>query len=99
MDGFDAQGLDEAIHGKVRLAIMAYLSGAGAASFNTVKAATKTTDGNLSIHVRKLEDAGYLCVEKSFEGKKPLTTLTLTQSGRLAWIAYLDEIRKLIAQE
>jgi DNA-binding transcriptional ArsR family regulator len=97
VDGFDADRLDDAIHGKVRLAIMAYLSGAEEASFAVIKAAVRTTDGNLSIHMRKLEEAGYLAVEKRFEGRKPLTTLRLTQEGRAAWIAYLDQIRRLIA--
>lgn len=98
MDGFDAAGLDDAIHGKVRLSIMAYLSGAGSAPFPALREATRTTDGNLSIHLKKLEDPGYITIHKAFAGKKPVTTITLTQEGREAWIAYLDQIRRLIAQ-
>ena len=97
MDGFDAASLDEAIHGKVRLAIMAYLSGAGSAAFAALKAATGTTDGNLSVHLRKLEDAGHVEIDKAFEGRKPVTTVHLTAGGREAWIAYLDQLRQLLA--
>jgi DNA-binding MarR family transcriptional regulator len=96
MDGFDAAGLDDAIHGKVRLSIMAYLTGAGSAPFPVLREATRTTDGNLSIHLKKLEEPGYITIEKAFIGKKPVTTITLTPEGREAWIAYLDQIRRLI---
>jgi DNA-binding MarR family transcriptional regulator len=97
MDGFDAASLDDAIHGKVRLAIMAYLSGAGSAAFPAIKAAINTTDGNLSVHLRKLEEAGHVRVEKAFEGKKPVTTILMTDTGRAAWISYLDHLRILLS--
>jgi DNA-binding MarR family transcriptional regulator len=96
MDGFDAANLDEAIHGKVRLAIMAYLSGAGSASFQALKKATSTSDGNLSVHMRKLEEAGHVEIDKAFEGRKPVTTIHLTPAGREAWISYLDQLRLLL---
>lgn len=99
MSGFDAARLDDAIHGKVRLAIMAYLSGAQSASFTTLKAAIGASDGNLSIHLRKLEEAGHVVIEKGYEGRKPLTTVVLTGTGRAAWIGYLDELRRLVAQQ
>jgi DNA-binding HxlR family transcriptional regulator len=99
MDGFDAASLDEAIHGKIRLAIMAYLSGAGSASFPALKAAVGASDGNLSVHLRKLEEAGHVVIEKAFEGKKPVTTVLLTESGRTAWIVYLDHLRQLLATQ
>ncbi|MCF8505749.1 MAG: transcriptional regulator [Caulobacter sp.] len=95
-DGFDIEGIDEVIHGRVRLGVMAYLSGAGSADFNTLKARLQATDGNLSAHLRKLEDAGFVKVEKSFVNRKPLTTLTLTDAGRKAFGAYLDAISKLV---
>jgi DNA-binding HxlR family transcriptional regulator len=96
MDGFDAASLDDTIHGKVRLAIMAYLSGAGSAAFPAIKTAISTTDGNLSVHLRKLEEAGHVRVEKAFQGKKPMTTIHLTETGRAAWISYLDHLRILL---
>jgi DNA-binding MarR family transcriptional regulator len=96
MEGFDIDGIDEVIHGRVRLGVMAYLSGAGSADFNTLKARLQATDGNLSAHLRKLEDAGFVTVEKAFVNRKPLTTLTLTDAGRTAFAAYLDAIGKLV---
>lgn len=92
---FNAANLDEVIHGKLRLGMMAYLSAVSAASFTELKERTEATDGNLSVHMRKLEEAGYIVIEKSFVGRRPRTTLKLTNSGRKAWIAYLDELRRL----
>lgn len=96
MEGFDIDRIDEVIHGRIRLGIMAYLSGSGSADFNTLKGKLQATDGNLSAHLRKLEDAGFVTVDKSFVNRKPLTTLTLTDSGRKAFAAYLDAIGKLV---
>lgn len=93
--GFNAAALDEIIHGKLRLGIMAYLSAVEQASFTELKQKTDASDGNLSVHMRKLEEAGYVSVEKRFAGRRPLTTLKLTAAGRKAWIAYLDELRRL----
>jgi DNA-binding MarR family transcriptional regulator len=75
---------------------MAYLSGAGAADFNELKAKVGGTDGNLSVHIRKLEDAGYVKVEKAFAGRKPQTTCQLTAKGRRAWIAYIERMEALM---
>ena len=94
--GFDIEGIDEVIHGRIRLGIMAFLAGAGAADFNTLKGKLQATDGNLSAHLRKLEDAGYVAVEKTFVDRKPLTTMALTDDGRKAFTAYLDAIGKLV---
>ena len=96
MDGFDIDDLDEVIHGRVRLGIMAFLSSAEAADFSTLKARLQLTDGNLSVHLRKLEEAGYVAIDKSFVGKKPLTTVSLTEPGRAAFIRYLDAMAKLV---
>lgn len=93
--GFDAGRLDDVIHGKLRLGVMAYLSSVSAASFTELIEKTGATDGNLSVHMRKLEEAGYIAIEKSFVGRRPRTTLKLTNTGRKAWIAYLDELRRL----
>ena len=98
MDGFDIDQIDEVIHGRVRLGVMAYLSSAGTAEFNELKQRLQTTDGNLSVHLRKLEDAGYLEVEKSFVGRKPLTRLKLTGTGREAFLHYLDAMAKLVVE-
>jgi DNA-binding HxlR family transcriptional regulator len=96
MSGFDITALDDVIHGRLRLGIMAYLSGAGVADFNELKAKLQASDGNLSVHLRKLEEAGYVAIAKSFQQRKPLTRVTLTDAGRTAFVAYLDAIEKLL---
>ena len=95
-DDFDIERIDEVIHGRLRLGIMAYLSSAGTADFNSLKARLQATDGNLSVHLRKLEDAGYVAIDKRFVGKKPLTEVSLTQPGRAAFIRYLDAMASLV---
>ena len=96
MAAFDIHAIDEVIHGRVRLGIMAYLVGAGSADFATLKAKLDTTDGNLSVHLRKLEEAGYLSVTKSFRARKPLTEVSLTEPGRKAFADYLQALRGLM---
>jgi len=97
-DGFDIHEIDEVIHGRVRLGIMAYLSSGGVAEFGELKTRLQTTDGNLSVHLRKLEEAGFVKVEKAFQGRKPLTRASLTAKGREAFVAYLDQISRLVSQ-
>jgi DNA-binding MarR family transcriptional regulator len=98
-EGFEIGALDDVIHGRLRLGVMAFLSTAERADFNTLKAKLAATDGNLSVHLRKLEEAGYVQIEKSFVGKKPLTEVVLTEAGRGAFIGYLDAMRALVDQE
>ena len=95
-DGFDITRIDEVIHGRIRLGIMAALSGVETADFNTLKARLQTTDGNLSVHLRKLEEAGFVEVIKSFQGRKPLTQARMTEPGRKAFVAYLDALGGLM---
>ena len=94
--GFDIDRIDEVIHGRLRLGIMAYLSTAETADFGALKARLQATDGNLSVHLRKLEEAGYVAIDKSFVARKPLTTITLTDPGRAAFIQYLDAMARLV---
>ena len=93
---FDSTMLDAVIHGRVRLGMMAYLATVDAASFSELKQKLGASDGNLSTHLRKLEDAGYVQVKKRFSGRKPLTTVQLSAAGRRAWIAYLDHMKALL---
>jgi DNA-binding HxlR family transcriptional regulator len=95
-DDFDIAGIDEVIHGRLRLGIMAFLSGAQTADFGALKARLQATDGNLSVHLRKLEEAGYVALDKSSVGKKPLTTISLTETGRAAFIGYLEAMARLV---
>lgn len=96
MATFDFPDIDEVIHGRVRLAIMTYLISNNVADFNELKEALQATQGNLGAHLRKLEEAGYVKIEKGFVGRKPRTRALLTQAGREAFTAYLDEISRLV---
>ena len=75
---------------------MAYVSGAGEADFTSIKKAVDTSDGNLSVHLRKLEEAGYLSVTKGFNGRKPQTIYAFSDVGRKAWLQYLQQMRTLM---
>ena len=90
--------LDRLIHERVRLAIVSALAVRESLTFNELKAALKTTDGNLSVHARKLEDGGYIACTKSFEGRLPKTEYKLTVSGRRALESYLSHMESLIHQ-
>ncbi len=96
MGAFDIGQIDEVIHGRLRLGVMAYLADADVADFNELKAALGATQGNLSVHLRKLEEADYVAIEKSFLNRKPLTRIRLTDKGRKAFAGYLDAIAKLV---
>lgn len=97
MSRFDHTEIDDVIHGRLRLGIMAYLSTVSPVPFVELKAKVNATDGNLSTHLSKLEEAGYVRIEKTFAGKKPLTLIHLTKDGRGAWIAYLNRLQALIS--
>ena len=98
MTEFDIGKIDDVIHGRLRLGIMAYLAQMEVASFNELKAALQVTQGNLSIHLRKLEDAGYIEIDKSFLNRKPLTRARLTPAGRAAFADYLQAMAKLVGE-
>lgn len=93
---FDHSDIDDVIHGRLRLGIMAYLSSVSPSIFGELKEKVGATDGNLSTHLKKLEDAGYVELEKRFVGRRPQTRVHLTKNGRKAWIAYLDRMRALL---
>jgi DNA-binding MarR family transcriptional regulator len=95
---FDISGLDDVIHGRVRLGIVAYLASATVADFTELKDVLEVTQGNLSIHLRKLEEAGYVAIDKSFVGRKPLTRVRLTEAGRAAFSNYLKAMGQLVEQ-
>lgn len=88
--------LDRLIHERVRLAIVSALAVNATLSFTELKELLGATDGNLSVHARKLEDAGYLRCTKSFEGRVPHTEFALTDRGRKALERYLDHMEGLI---
>ena len=91
-----AAALDRLIHERVRLAIVSALAVRDSLTFNELKALLKTSDGNLSVHARKLEDADYVTCVKSFAGRVPKTEYRLTALGRRALERYLDHMEALI---
>lgn len=88
--------LDETIHQRTRLAIMALLAGVESLEFNEVKAQLQLTDGNLATHLGSLERAGYVSVTKAFKGKKPQTTLAMTPKGRSALERYVSLLQSIL---
>jgi DNA-binding HxlR family transcriptional regulator len=94
--GRRAAELDRLIHERVRLGIVSALAVNAALSFNELKGLLKATDGNLSVHARKLEEAQYISCTKSFEGRIPRTEYRLTAAGRRALERYLDHMEALI---
>ena len=94
--GFGARALDRIIHERLRLGIVSALSVNERLTFRELKGILGTTDGNLSVHSRKLEDAGYVQCEKRFEGRLPRSEYRLTEKGRAALENYLTHMEALI---
>ena len=88
--------LDRLIHERMRLGIVSALAANPSLTFNELKKLLKTTDGNLSVHARKLEEANYIACTKSFEGRMPKTEYSLTDAGRRALEKYLNHMEALI---
>lgn len=93
-----APNLDRMIHERMRLGIVSALAANESLTFNDLKSLMNTTDGNLSVHARKLEDGGYISCIKSFEGRLPKTEYKLTASGRRALENYLSHMETIIRQ-
>ena len=96
MSGFDYKQLDDIIHSRIRLAIMSLLISLGNAEFSLLKTQLNATDGNLSVHLKKLEDAGYISVNKEFINRKPVSTYALTAKGKKAFQTYIEKLENLI---
>jgi len=86
------------IHEKGRLAIMSMLAASPALSFTEMRDALAMTDGNLTTHIRTLQEAGYISVTKSFQNNRPLTTCSLTATGKKAFTSYINLLEKIIQQ-
>lgn len=89
---YNHQLLDKVIHARIRFAALAYLMSVSEASFVDIRDSIRATDGNLSIHLRKLEAAGYVECAKSFESRKPLTSYRVTGKGREAFFSHLRNV-------
>lgn len=95
MTEFDHTQLDDLIHSRLRLAVMAVLASVERADFAFLRDQVNATDGNLGAHLRKLEDAGYLSAHKRFVDRKPVTDYRLTAQGRAAFDAYVAHLASL----
>lgn len=92
----DFNGLDTAVHGPVRLGVLTALQTDGPLDFTTLKKRLDVADGALGLHLRKLEDRGYVATRRSFTGRRPKTTYRITAAGRRALLAYLGAMQELI---
>jgi DNA-binding MarR family transcriptional regulator len=90
--------LDRVIHEKGRLAIMSMLAATPELSFTEMRDSLKMTDGNITTHIRTLQEAGYISVTKSFQNNRPLTTCSLTAAGKKAFTSYINLLEKIIQQ-
>jgi len=99
MGAADIGRIDEIIHGRLRLGIMVYLADAEVAEFTELKNALEATQGNLSVHLRKLQDAGYVEIDKSFVNLKPLTRIRITAQGRRAFADYLAALESVVGRK
>jgi len=90
--------LDRVIHEKGRLAIMSMLAASPELSFTELRDALAMTDGNLTTHIRALQQEGYVAVAKSFQNRRPLTTCSLTAAGRKAFTEYINLLERIVQQ-
>ena len=93
-----AESLDRLIHERIRLGIVSALAAEDGMSFADLKQVLQTTDGNLSVHARKLEDAGYIRVTKGFEDRRPRTQYRLPAKGRRAFEEYVNQMETIISE-
>jgi DNA-binding PadR family transcriptional regulator len=97
MDREQIPKLDPIIHAPARLAILSILITVENAVFTFLKESIGTSDGNLSTHLTKLEDSGYITIKKTFKGKKPQTICAITEKGRKAFYNYLEQLERIIS--
>jgi DNA-binding HxlR family transcriptional regulator len=90
--------LDRVIHEKGRMAIMSLLAANTELSFTEMKQSLGMTDGNLSVHLRTLQESGYISISKTFQERRPLTTCSLTAAGRKAFATYIDLLEEIVKQ-
>jgi DNA-binding PadR family transcriptional regulator len=94
----DLPDLNPVVHGRLRLALLSLLSGVEKAEFTWLRAKTESTDGNLGAQLLKLEEAGYVAVEKKFVSRKPQTLYRLTEAGRRALTEYVQALKQLLGR-
>ncbi len=94
MKDYNYKEIDILLHSRIRLAIISFLSGCDRSDFTTIKKAVGASDGNLTTHLRKLEDAGYVLMKKEFLGRKPITYYKLSKQGLEAFKAYIKNLQE-----
>ena len=99
MDHEKILNLDPIIHAPTRLAILSILITVENANFSFLKESTRTTDGNLSTHLTKLETNGLITIEKTFKGKKPQTICAITEKGRQGFYTYLEQLEQIVRMQ
>jgi DNA-binding transcriptional ArsR family regulator len=92
------EDLDPVLHERGRLAIVSILAAAPKLTFTELRDALQMTDGNLSVHLQKLEEKGYVAIDKQFVGRRPQTSARLTKAGRTAFTRYLDHLEAIVRQ-
>ena len=96
MQPIDFNGLDTTVHGPVRLGVLTVLQTDGPQDFTSLQKRLAVADGTIGIHLRKLEDIGYVACKKSFVGRRPKSTYRITTQGHRALLSYLDAMRRVI---
>lgn len=96
MSEFDHRTLDRMIHSRIRLAVMAVLAAVDDAEFTYLRDEVNTTDGNLGTHIGKLEEAGYVTIDKRFVDRKPVSRYSLTEKGREAFREYVERMERML---
>ena len=99
MEASSVSRLNAVIHERARLGIMSVLAARASLSFGELKALLDLTDGNLSVHLRILEQAGYVSIEKRFVGRKPQTSVKLSKKGRLAFEHYVEVLEEIVRKK
>lgn len=99
MANFDYNEIDDVIHSRIRTAAMAVLVSVEEADFSFLKEKVNATDGNLSVHLKKLEDAGYISVKKLFVNRKPVSKYRITPKGLIAFEVYINKLESLISKD
>lgn len=97
MADYDHTLLDDVIHSRLRLAVMAVLASVERMEFTALRDKVRATDGNLSVHLRKLEEAGYVRIEKRFADRKPRSDCSITDAGRAAFRGYVEKLAAMVA--
>ncbi len=96
MSDFNYKNIDSILHSRIRLAVVSFLSGCQESDFTTIKRAVGASDGNLTTHLRKLEDVDYVIMRKDFVGRKPITYYKLSESGLKSFMDYVENLKQFL---